>query len=71
MWLDNMNSKTRTYVVNVNRVIIFLLIVISVIFDNNFCAILAAAYWLWLPNITKFEFSLLALKFKNIQRKLD
>jgi len=64
-----MNSKTRMYVVNINRVIIFFLIVASVLYDNNVCAIVAAAYWLWLPNIAKFEFSLLALKLRKVENK--
>ncbi|GHG07947.1 hypothetical protein [Thalassotalea marina] len=50
-----MNSKTRKYVVNINRLVIFLLIVVGMLFDNNICGIIAAGYWLWLPNITRLE----------------
>lgn len=60
-----MNGKVRQYVLNINRVVIFLLIVISIVFDDNLSAILAAAYWLWLPNITKIEFNLLDTKLKK------
>jgi hypothetical protein len=26
--------------------------------DSDICAVIAAAYWLWLPNIEAIEFSL-------------
>jgi len=60
-----MDSKTKQYVVNMNRVLIFILILVSVLDKNDLCAILAAAYWLWLPNISKMEFDLIALKNKK------
>jgi len=58
------NTK-KHYAINLNRIIIFLLIVAGVTFDSGACAILAAAYWLWLPCIEKLAFSILKLNIKS------
>jgi hypothetical protein len=55
----------KNYAINLNRIIIFILIVVGVTFDSDVCAILAAAYWLWLPYVEKFEFSILKMKVKS------
>jgi hypothetical protein len=63
---DFMSDITKQYfAINLNRIAIFMLIVIGVITDSDFYAILAAAYWLWLPNIEKFEFSILRINLKK------
>jgi len=69
-----MNDKAQWYVVNINRFIIFSLIVTSVVFDgviNNVCAVLAAGYWLWLPNIEKMEYNFLTSHFKRLMKKTN
>jgi hypothetical protein len=61
-----MSDITKQYfAINLNPIAIFMLIVIGVITDNDFYAILAAAYWLWLPNIEKCEFSILRINLKR------
>jgi hypothetical protein len=52
----------KSYVLNFNRLIIFLLIVLGIIFNNDVLAILAAGYWLWLPNIERIECSVLHIE---------
>jgi len=63
-----MDTGIQYYVFNLNRIAIFLLIIISIIDDNNYCSIIAAAYWLWLPNIEKIEYKI--MKFKIYKGKV-
>tara|TARA_R110001592_G_scaffold99686_1_gene283836 strand:- start:10541 stop:10747 length:207 start_codon:yes stop_codon:yes gene_type:complete len=59
--------SVKKNVLTFNRLLIFLLIVIGVIFNSDFCAILAAAYWLWLPNIERIECSVLHVSHSEIK----
>jgi len=48
----------KSYIVNTNRLLIFILILMSLVMDSDLCAVIAAAFWLWLPNIEALEFSI-------------
>jgi len=47
--------NTKTYIVNLNRLLIFILITLGVVFNSDVLALFAAGYWLWLPNIERIE----------------
>lgn len=59
--------KKRLYLLNGNRVVIYVLSLIGVFYDVNIAYIMALTIWLWLPQCLQVELLLL----KVIKRKLN
>lgn len=58
-----MSSKQRNYLVNLNRVLIFTLTLVSLIMDgyqvSDLPCTFALIVWLWLPHCTRIEAKIL------------
>ncbi len=62
-----MVMKKRLYLLNGNRVVIYVLSLLGVFYEVNIAYIMALTLWLWLPQCLQLELLLL----KVIKRKLN